>query len=555
MDENYFCGMNKLTVIIFAILLCIGCSTSKQEPQVSKKQTPKLIVGVVVDQMRYDFLTRYSSNYTDGGFKRLMKGVTCVNHHFSYMPTNTGPGHASIYTGLTPSTHGIIANDWFDHQGDSMVNCISDPNATAVEGNYKKGKASPKRLLVNGLGDYIKKRTVGKGKVIGISLKDRGAILPVGKHADAAYWYHGKEVGEMISSSYYMSEYPSWVKEFNALQLPDKYLSQVWNPLLDTTTYESKGRDNQIGEESIDPDGPAVFPYDLQQIRSKKSLNLLKYTPFGNDYLLDFAMATIENEKLGQDSIVDLLTISFSSTDHLGHKYGPRSMEIEDTYIRLDRNIRDLLTYLDETVGEGEYVLFLTADHGVADVPVQHFYSSDSGYVDQKWILERTEEIVAGLHKTHPDSSHFISSFSNYQFFLDKEWIRQNGYDIADIADCIQESVKDIPGYHSTLVFDSISNPDNLNPLHRKVWNGWNKERSGQIALIMQPGWISSYYQHRGGSAHGSAWEYDTHVPFMVYGTEFTGIVSDSTYVQDIVPTIYSILGDTTDLPGRSVLP
>ncbi|MFT6801812.1 MAG: putative AlkP superfamily pyrophosphatase or phosphodiesterase [Salibacteraceae bacterium] len=542
--------MNKLISVILLITVGIGC-TDKNLDQNSKG--PKLVVGIVVDQMRYDYLTRFESKYGENGFKRLIsEGFNCKEHHFSYMPTYTGPGHASVFTGTTPKTHGIIANDWYDQDLKRYVYCVEDTSVVSVGGDFVKGNRSPRNLIVTGLADQIKLHTGQKGKSIGISIKDRAAVLPAGKMADAAYWFKRGQEGLFISSSYYMKQLPDWVSQFNAQGLPRKYLDQNWVTLLPIEQYTESNPDDSPYEESIDPKGKPVFPYDLNRLFTELGFDLIKETPFGNNLLVDFAKEAILQESLGKDDILDFLSISFSSPDYIGHNYGPKSVEIEDTYIRLDQSIAELLMFLDQEVGAGEYTVFLTADHGVAQIPNELIDQGvEVGYYTSKKMKKWMNTTLFDQYGV----DELVENFSNYQFFIDDDKLDSMGVDMSEISNVILNEALKYPGVKSGIVRSDLMSQSYSYGVNKKVQQGWNTKRSGDVAIIMEPGWLSSTYEIKGGSGHGSPWSYDTHVPLLFYGYGVEkGVSSGLTNVEDIVPTIATILGVQTPM-GCSGVP
>ncbi len=529
-------------IALLAVIGTLVSFTAPKKTQDTKTPKPKLVVGIVVDQMRYDYLTRYVSKFQEKGFKLLMnKGFNAKEHHFSYMPTYTGPGHASVFTGTTPKVHGIIANDWYDKELKRYVYCAEDTLVKSVGGDFENEIRSPKKLKVTTLADQIKLSTNGKGKTFGISMKDRGAILPAGKMADAAYWYKGGAEGLMISSTYYMNDLPSWVNEFNAQRLPHSYLSKTWKTLLPIEEYTESHPDNSPYEESLIPNREPVFPYDLIEAQKTHELSTLKEVPFGNDYLLDFALELLDKESLGQDESLDFLSISFSCPDYIGHAYGPNSVEVEDTYLRLDQNIATLLDYLNVSVGEGEYVLFLTADHGVAQVPQELIDKGvEVGYYSDSTLKANVNAALQAQY----GSLDLIENYSNYQFFLNYEEIRKNKLDANEVANTILiESLKN-SGVESGLIRNELATNSYTDRINKSVQKGWNVQRSGDVALVKSPGWLSNKYAGHGGTGHGSPWAYDTHVPFLLYGYGVKkGNIQKTTWVEDIVPTISAIIG------------
>ncbi len=352
--------------IIITILFFSLCSIIVFSQPV---QRPKLVVGIVIDQMRYDYLYRFKPYYGKDGFNRLMnEGTNFTYAHFNYVPTFTGPGHTSVYTGTTPFYHGIIANNWYDRQSNKMIYCVDDPTEKSVGSNDDEGEMSPKRLLATTITDQIKLATNGDSKVISVSLKDRAAILPGGHWANASYWYDSKK-GNFITSSYYMKTLPEWVNKFNDEKLADKYMSGEWTLSKPVSDYQICAPDEVPYEKDVFSEGKTSFPHNFTNVKPGSKYAILESTPFGNQIVEEFAKAALKNEKLGEGKQTDFLAISFSSTDFIGHAYGTNSFEIEDTYIKLDAQIADLMKVLDKQVGKGNYLLFLTADHAALETP------------------------------------------------------------------------------------------------------------------------------------------------------------------------------------------
>jgi predicted AlkP superfamily pyrophosphatase or phosphodiesterase len=383
-------GRRYMGVLTTAIMMMAPFAAVAQPP--SWQAPPKLVVGIVVDQMRVDYIYRYWNNFGEGGFKRLInEGAFLRNAHYTYVPTVTGPGHASIYTGSVPAYHGIVANDRYDRASGTTIYCVKDSTVQGV--GSPAAQSSPSQLLATTLADEIERRTDRQGKTIGVALKDRSSVLPIGRTGDAAYWFVN---GSFVSSTWYMKELPKWVNDFNAQQLTQQYLAQKWEPILPIEKYHQVLPDANPYEQNLTTGASNAFPYDLAALsKGPAGLGLITATPWGNTLTTDMALAALEGEQLGKDKITDLLAISYSSTDILGHKMGPRAMEVEDMYIRLDREIARLLTELNKSVGPGQFTLFLTADHGAVDVPA---YLKDlkgsAGYVDVR--DSRLEEEAGG---------------------------------------------------------------------------------------------------------------------------------------------------------------
>lgn len=503
------------------------------------KDNPKLVIGVVVDQMRYDYLTRFWNRFGEDGFKKLVReGFNFKNNHFNYLPTTTGPGHTSIFTGTTPMNHGIIGNSWFDKDSGEMVYCAADNSVTPVGTSSPAGKMSPHRMKPTSFADENRIHTQMRGKTIGISIKDRGAILPAGHTANAAYWFHGEDQGKFISSSYYFEELPAWVKKFNDSNKAEAYF-KPWTSLYQLETYTESGLDSNNFEGGFKGQENAVFPYDLETLRtSNGNFDLLVQTPYGNDLTLEFAKAAIEAEELGQDEYTDVLTLSFSSTDKVGHNFGVNSKEMEDTFLRLDRNIAELLNFLDREVGEGNYTLFLTADHGGIHVPTYlETVKAPSGYFDMK-VFRRNISIFA--EKSFGVQG-LIRNISNYQVFLDYGIVKEAGLDRKNIEEKLAQFVLEYEMMDKVFTRTQLLGPTYEHGLGRPAQLGFNQERSGDLLFILNPGSIA--YKTT-GSTHGSGLSYDTHVPLIFFGKCIpSGSTSEPSEITDIAPTVSSLLG------------
>lgn len=527
-------------MLVFGSLVIIpALQLTAQENQKPIKTTPKLVVGIVVDQMRYDYLTRFWDHYGDGGFKRLVnEGFNCKNNHFNYAPTSTGPGHTSIYTGTTPSTHGIIGNNWYDKTSGRIVYCASDENYVSVGTSAGTGKMSPHRMTVSTVTDELRLFTQKRGKVIALALKDRGAVLPGGHMANAAYWYNGSAEGDWISSSYYMDELPRWVKSFNSSDAVEKY-KKPWTTLKNISTYLESGADNNVYEGMFAGETAPVFPHDLPAIwENNGQFDLLRGTAYGNSLTTDFALAAIDGEDLGKDAIPDFLAVSYSSTDYVGHQFGVNSKEVQDTYLRLDQDLERLFEFLDRKVGEGEYLVFLSSDHGAVDVPA---YLKDqkipAGYMDSQGMSARFKEFMS---YTYGDAE-VIKNYSNAQFFLDHDVIRNLDLEVKDVQYKIGQELLSYDGISRVFTGYQMEHNEYNHGIPYIIQNGYNQKRSGDILLVLNPGVV---YYPKTGSTHGSPYPYDTHVPLLFYGKGIPqGSTVERTEIDDIAPTISSLLG------------
>jgi predicted AlkP superfamily pyrophosphatase or phosphodiesterase len=521
------------------LLLLTICFLSIQI-NAQKITRPKLVVGIVVDQMRYDFLYRYWNKYGDGGFKYLLKkGRSFENLHYNYVPTYTGPGHAAIYTGTSPAYNGIVANDWFDRKLGKSVYVVEDPNVQTVGSNSENGKMSPDHLLTTTITDELEIFTNKKSKVIGIALKDRGAILPAGNMADGAYWYD-PSTGNWITSTFYMNQLPAYVQTYNEKKLADQYLNQVWNTLLPIDQYTESTVDDTNFEVKFKKEEKPVFPHDLPAIRGSYDFGLLSRTPFGNTFTTDFALEVLEKEEMGKDEITDFLALSYSSTDYVGHQFGINSIEAEDTYIRLDLELKRLFQYLEKNVGKGNFVVFLTADHGVVNAPA---YLKSEKIHTGGFQRKDYESTLKDFLNNELGSDNWVSHYDNQQVYLNRDLIKSKKVDLKNIQDKVVEFTRDFEGVADVIPAHQMATIALGNLMFQKIQRGYDYDRSGDVLLVLEPQWIDDDKALKGGTTHGSSYAYDTHVPFIIMGK---GIVAGGTNQEasiiDIAPTLANYL-------------
>jgi len=526
--------MNRL-VLFFTFSLFFTCSSSYDN-----LEKPKLVVAIVVDQMRYDFLENLSDRYTENGFNRLInEGYNCKSNFFNYVPTVTGPGHSSVSTGSTPMTHGIVGNNWFDRKKNKSVYCTDDSDYDNIGGDDYTGNKSPNNLLVETFAD-INKLNNPKAKTISVGIKDRGSILMGGKNADAAYWYYGKEKAQWITSTYYMQNLPTWVENFNQEDNLEKYLND-WVPLNDISTYDNYEIDNNNFEKLFKGKDNSAFPYDTKSLmKHNDCFDMIKETPYGNEMTTDFAIEAIINEELGKRGETDVLTISYSSTDYVGHSFGVASVETQDTYIRLDREIEKLLSFLDNELGENQYTLFLTGDHGVLEIPA--FLTSNG--VNAMAISENDmkKEVVKQLQTIfNLKVEDIIDDVDNNQIYLSDNEVKKLGLNKNNVIDELIKILESFDFISNAYSAEFIINSKNLEGYEKLIQNGFHKERSGDIALILKPNVI--FYDGK-GTTHGSGYNYDTHVPLIFFGSGVkNGETLLTTEIPDIAPTISKLLG------------
>ncbi len=506
-------------------------------PSNKENTKPKLVVGIIIDQMRYDYIYRFWDKFGNDGFKKLVnQGYFCKNTNYNYVPTYTGPGHASVYTGTTPAVHGIIANDWFDKKGNKSLYCVQDDKVQGVGTSVAEGKRSPANLLTTTITDELRISTNMKSKVIGIALKDRSAILPAGHTANAAYWFDGT-VGGFISSTYYMNELPAYVQEFNKKELAKKYLSQPWNTLLPIEQYTESVADDNKYEFVFKGEKNSTFPHNLPALYEKNGgIGMIRSTPFGNTLTKDFAIEILKNENLGKGSVTDFLAISFSSPDYIGHLYGPNSVEQEDDYLRLDKELAELIKFIETQVGKNNVLIFLTADHAAPEVPA---YLIDlkipAGYINE---IKIEKDLKKYLTTNYGDS--LVLSFSNQQIFLNQKVIESKKLALQQIQEDIVNYFQKLENVAEVLSATTLNNSQFTEGARYLMQKGFNSSRSGDVLVNYSPAYMD--YPHY-GTTHGSPYSYDTHVPLIFYGWNVKqGSTAEQIYITDVAATLAIML-------------
>ena len=520
--------------LLTVILSLSNCNDTKA--QIKK---PKLVVGIVIDQMRYDYLTRYAERYGEGGFNRILKnGFSLENAHYNFMPTYTAPGHASIFTGTTPSNHGIISNSWYDKALKQSIYCVNDSNYKTIGNTGTVGEKSPKRMLTTTISDQLHLAQNMRGKTIGISIKDRAAILPAGHSANAAYWYDSGDINQWITSSYYMENLPNWVKKFNTQNKANSYLNDTWNTLYDIKTYTRSRADDNIFEKNLNGQEKPIFPKDLKKLRKNNgNFDLIKTVPAGNTLTVDFAKAVIKGEKLGKTAFTDFLTVSFSATDYIGHRYGVAAVETEDTYLRLDQDLASFFSFLDAEVGVGNYTLFLTADHAAVQVPS---YLQSLKIPAHYFDIKGFENYIAEVTQKYFNSKALIENISNYQIFLDKEKMESLGLDRNTVAQKLADEIINFDNIYKAITARTVQTTNFTDGIMNTLQNGYNQKFSGDVLIIPYP---ATLIRGRKGTSHGSGYSYDTHVPVIFYGYGIKKGKSLKRYdITDIAPTIANLL-------------
>lgn len=519
------------------LMLMITLSSFSALAQNPDQPKPRLIVGIVVDQMRYDYLTRYWHRYGTEGFRKLFReGHAFTNTHFNYVPTYTGPGHASIYTGCTPSAHGIISNNWYDRKQKKVIYVTDDSLVKGVGTMAAAGKMSPRPMISTTISDELRIASNMRSKVMGIALKDRGAILPAGHSANGAYWYEGA-TGNWISSSWYMDALPPWVQSFNKDSVAKKLLKEIWTPLLPTDQYKESTSDEVAYEDLLAGHTRPVFPYNFAQ-NAPGNFDVIKYIPAGNTLTKEFALAALRGEQLGKDEFTDILAISFSSPDYAGHQFGTHAIEMQDMYLRLDLELADLIRQIENEVGKGQVLFFLTADH--AAIPNPQFLLDRKIPAGIFNITQVKDSLVRYMNSRYGMQS-WILALEDDQVYLDHQLLSKNKLDYEEVCDDLAKVLLGFDGVAYTLTASDLQKGEFTFGIRSLVQKGFYPKRSGDVVLMLEPGLIE--YKAK-GSTHGSAYTYDTHVPLIFYGAGISkGITTRFVEITDIAPTLAQMLG------------
>jgi hypothetical protein len=527
--------MKKLPVVLFTVLIFCNIAHSQSSSRIPSEK-PKLIVGIIIEQMRHDYINRYWDKFGEGGFKRLLnEGTYCKNAHFNYLFTQTAVGHATIATGTTPSYHGIVSEEWYVRLKDKVVNCVLDEKEKTIGGSYEAGRMSPRQLLTTSIGDEIRLSSFGRSKVMAISLQGKSAILSAGQTANAAYWFDD-ESGNWVSSSYYMKDLPKWATAFNEKKFADLYMTRSWEPKYPMADYANRclPDDNKY---EVGIEGKRTFPYNLAQMgtidKVKKKYSLLRYTPFGNTYTKDFAIQAIVNDSLGKDDNTDMLTVSFSATEFIGQNFGPESVEMMDAFIRLDEDLEHFLNFLDQEVGKQNMLVYLTSDHGAAQNPD---YLADKGipvgYFSQNAALSLLKSYLNATY----GRGDWVKNYYAQQLFLNRDLIEDSKLNLADFQQKVAQFLLQFTGVANTVTATTLQTAYFPDGVFSKIQKSFNQKRSGDVLINLDPGWIE---KNGTTTTHNSSYAYDAHVPLIWYGWKIKrSTINEMVDMTDIAPTI-----------------
>ena len=533
---------------------------------------PRLVLLIVVDQFRYDYLERYGDLFTGNGLRRLLRdGASWVDTNYDHMPTYTAPGHATFMTGAYPAETGIVANEWPDRESGKKVSSVSDETAKLFGGGANEQASSPRRLMASTLGDELRLATNDRARVVGISLKDRAAILPAGRHANAAYWFSAQS-GNMVSSNYYFEQLPKWVSDFNGSHPADKYFGALWERLLPEAEYLKRvGADSPVWEDiGKVPGDTNAFPHKITGGAAAPNgdfYNELAYSPFSNDLLVSFAELALVNEKLGQDEDTDILSVSFSGNDYVGHRYGPYSQEAMDVTLRVDRQIGKLLDFIEARVGLQNALVIFSADHGMAPIP-EHATALglSGGRVPSSDALAAMRGAVRARYnptgKSPDPTADYILKYSdggtlkdgllNANLYFNLSALKRDGVNVDEIEGVAAEAALTVPGIarcftRAQLQRGAVSSTD---PIERRVLHGFYPRRSGDLIIVTDP--FKYFIEYTITATHGSPYSYDTHVPMIIMGAGFKqGRYFQAATPADIAPTLAAVLG--VQAPSNSV--
>lgn len=491
----------------------LACALALASLLTAAPKRPKLIVAIVVDQFRYDYLTRFRADYTAGLNRLLNQGAVFTNAQYEHFPTVTAVGHSTVLSGATPSISGIVGNEWYDREVGRDVTSVSDPKTQLVGGRGGAG-SSPARLLVSTVGDELKIADMGRSRVIGVSLKDRSAILPAGRMANGAYWFDNAS-GNFVSSTFYFSDLPPWVKQFNDSRPAARFAGATW--------LNHK------------------MPADSKQLNAA-----LAASPFGNDLVAAFAERAIEVEQLGRHDVPDVLAVSFSSNDYVGHQLGPDAPEIREMSVRTDKVLGELLAAAEKSAGAGNILVVLTADHGVAPLPEVNAARRMPGGRPPAGIVNRVAQDA--LVKKYGYGK-WIAGGAENTLYLNQALIAEKKLNPAEVDRTAAQALSQIPHVFRVYTREQLATGAvQQDVVSRRVMNGFYARRSGDLEVLLEPYWIFT----QSGATHGTVFDYDTHVPVIFMGTGIRpGRYYQSIAVNDIAPTLAAILDVET--PSGSV--
>jgi len=524
------------TVLFLSIYYLSYAVSFAQNSSKIPPEKPKLIIGIVVEQMRYDYLSRFWNQFGENGFKRLVnEGNNCKNANFSHFFTQTGVNYATLVTGTSPSYHGIVADEWYMPLKNKVINCVEDEREKSVGGSFESGRFSPRNILTTTIGDEIRLSNFMQSKVISISLEGKSSVIAGGHNPNAAYWLDS-ETGRWISGSYYLNDLPLWVNDFNNKKFADMYMSRSWEPKLPIEQYVQCLTDDNPYEKGIN--GKRTFPYPLYELGASKNKDkfnykLLQTTPFGNSLTTDFAINTIVNEQLGKDDNTDLLMLGYSATENIGQNFGTSSIEVMDAFLKLDEDIAHLLTFLDSEIGKQNILVIFTSNHGAAanaeylattKIPV--------GYFSQTSSISLLRSYLNAIY----GKGEWVKFYNAQQVYLNQDLIEESKQSLSDVQNKTAQFLLQFTGVSNTVSATTLQNSYFSDGVYSKMQKGYNQKRSGDVIINLDPGWAE---KNGSSTSHNSSYSYDTHVPLVWYGWKIKrGSVFEKVDMTDVAPTI-----------------
>jgi predicted AlkP superfamily pyrophosphatase or phosphodiesterase len=532
--------MKTIWIFLFLFITLSLPFNRAQSQMVIPPEKPKLIVQIVISQMRYDYLQRYSSKFSDDGFMHLVnEGAFCRNARYNFLLTQSLPGIATVSTGAMPSVHGIVSNKWYSRISGQSVDAIADEKVTTVGGSYLNGKFSPRNLITSTLGDELR-MVDPRSKVVGVSLDPASAIISSGHNANGVYWMD-LERGKWISNSFYMDILPQWVDSLNAKGFADLYLNRDWNlsnPLnsyfeADTSTIKQHQAKKRIADKLR-----RLVSGIILAKKPTRDYSLLLETPYGNNYVKDFAIAAIVGENLGKDDHTDLITITFTPTRFIGQKYGPHSIEMEDTYLRLDREMAHFISFLNTEIGKHNYLLVLTSDQGVAATP-EHLEKSKipGGYFDPR---QATTLLGSYLNISY-GTGNWVLGYHEKQLFLNRRLIEDSNLNLSDVQERVANFMLQFTGVANAITAHNLQSSNFTSGIFEKFQNSFNQRRSGDVIINLEPGWVE---RNGNVTSANSPYSYDAHVPLIWYGWRMKRRqILNPVDMADIAPTLSTLIG------------
>jgi len=504
-------------------------------------EKPIIVIGIVVEQLKYDQLERFRDRFGDSGIKKLInEGTYFKNASFEYMLTQSAPGHATISTGTEPSFHGITSDDWYLPLRNELFYCTKDVEVNPVGGSFESGLHSPVNLQASTFSDELKMSTKNKAKVFGVGMRESSAIFSAGHSADAAYWFDNTS-GTWMSSTYYIDTLPFWVNDFNAMRFADSYLNSTWSLFKPAEDYSDCLADSNSFEKGFN--GINYFPYDFKKIRSRgvyKSRNdfsLINETPFSNSLTTSFAIRLIENEGLGKDDVTDYISVCYSATDYIGHRFGPSSVEMGDAILRLDDEISKLLSFLNENYGKKNILIYLTAAHGLSEIPqVLKKNRIPSGYFMHNQALQLLRSYLNAVY----GEGDWVKGYSERQVFLNRILIEDARLSLEEVQKKVARFLVQFSGVSAAYPYSAFEANDFEDGHLKRIINNFDPQRSGDVIVTLNPGWVEKEGDYV--TNHNSPYEYDSHVPLIWYGwTVNRSTVTRKVNMTDIAASLSSL--------------